>query len=51
MEGSHSRKTCMSPSARREIPYSHKRHEPIVKTATKVPVPFVVVREYDVSDI
>ena len=33
------------------IPYSHKRHEPIVKTTTKVPAPFVVVREYDVSDI
>mgnify|MGYP007104357214 FL=1 len=33
------------------IPHTHKRHEPIVKTATKVPVPFVAVRELDVSDI
>ena len=29
----------------------HKRQQPITKITTKVPVPFVVIREHDVSDI
>lgn len=51
MEGSHSRKPACRPRHAARIPHTHKRHELIVKTTTKVPVPFVVVREYDVSDI
>ena len=33
------------------IPHTHKRQQPIVNPPTKVPAPFVVVRELDVSDI
>lgn len=33
------------------IPHTHKRQQTTVKTTTKVPVPFVVARKHDVSDI